>query len=155
VNLNNLSYNFMFIFAFFAAITTCFFAFEVGVRPVTTIFIRTLISFALFAVVGYLLGSFLKEEIISSMAEEKEKAEKNGDETTDEELPPLVLSNEENETTTPENTENSEAATAEGTTVTDNTVNQPVNEQPVQSNIAENSADSSFDKVVIVNNDAD
>lgn len=148
MNLNNLSYNLMFIFAFFAAITTSFFAFEVGVRPIMTILIRTLISFALFGVVGYLMGSYLKEEIISSIKKEEEKRKDEAqDEAMDEELPPLVLSNDNNTATENKDVDKEEAIVDE--------TNQVVNDQPVKDTSVKSNADNSFDKVVIVNNDSD
>lgn len=150
MNLNNLNYNLMFLSAFFAAITTCFFAFQVGVKPVTTIFIRTLISFALFAAIGYFLGSYLKEEILSSMAKEENKVQKDA-EDIEEDLPPLVLSNEKTQDINADN-----STTQNDTSNIDDTLNQNLNEQsPITNNVTKSNEDGSFDKVVIVNNDAD
>lgn len=150
MNLNNLNYNLMFLSAFFAAITTCFFAFQVGVKPVTTIFIRTLISFALFAAIGYFLGSYLKEEILSSMAKEENKVQKDA-EDIEEDLPPLVLSNEKTQDINADN-----STTQNDTSNIDDTFNQNLNEQsPITNNVTKSNEDGSFDKVVIVNNDAD
>ena len=114
--------------AFFAAFSTAFFAVMEGVKNSYTILFRMVVSFSIFAVIGYFLGDFLENEYLNKVPPDVE--------------PKDLAANEEDNEMQPETGEPMDDTEA-------------ANESELQANesfpLLE---DDSFDKIVVMDDDA-